>query len=190
MAKTKVSEWDVVSTNNTDIDGINISNDCPPSYVNDAMREMMAQIKDWQIGVGGDPLTVSGDFTATGATNITGSFAMDGELGTNGQVLTSVGSSATPVWTTLPKPEGDMANQDASNVSITGGTINGISSLNATNFSVSNTQVAGILKLGAGWSIFQSGASLYFQYNGNNVMRLDNNGALNCENNVTAFKAV
>ena len=63
MAKTKVSEWDVVSTNNTDIDGINISNDCPPSYVNDAMREMMAQIKDWQLGVGGDPLTVSGAFT-------------------------------------------------------------------------------------------------------------------------------
>ena len=190
MAKTKVSEWDVVSTNNTDIDGINISNDCPPSYVNDAMREMMAQIKDWQIGVGGDPLTVSGAFTATGATNITGSFAMDGELGTNGQVLTSVGSSATPVWTTLPKPEGDMANQDANNVSITGGSITGISSLNATNFTVSEAQVAGTLKLGAGWRLFQSGASLYFQYNGNNVMRLDNNGALNCENNVTAFKAV
>ena len=190
MAKTKVSEWDIVATNNTDIDGINISNDCPPSYVNDAMREMMAQIKDWQLGVGGDPLTVSGAFTATGATNITGSFAMDGELGTNGQVLTSVGSSATPVWTTLPKPEGDMANQDASNVNITGGSITGISSLNATNFTVSEAQVAGTLKLGSGWRIFQSGASLYFQYAGNNVMRLDNNGALNCENNVTAFKAV
>ena len=190
MAKTKVSEWDVVATNNTDIDGINIANDCPPSYVNDAMREMMAQIKDWQIGAGSDPLTVSGAFTATGATNITGSFAMDGALGTNGQVLTSVGSSATPVWTTLPKPEGDMANQDANAVAITGGTISGISSLNATNFSVSNTQVSGKLKLGSGWSIFQSGASLYFQYNGDNVMKIDNNGAITTENNVTAFKTV
>ena len=125
MAKTKVSEWDVVSTNNTDIDGINISNDCPPSYVNDAMREMMAQIKDWQIGVGGDPLTVSGAFTATGATNITGSFAMDGALGTNGQVLTSRGSSATPIWTTINT--GTIASQNANAVSITGGTINGTS---------------------------------------------------------------
>ena len=68
--------------------------------------------------------------------------------------------------------------------------ISGISSLNATNFTVSEAQVAGTLKLGSGWRLFQSGASLYFQYNGNNVMRLDNNGALNCENNVTAFKAV
>ena len=121
MAKTKVSEWDVVSTNNTDIDGINISNDCPPSYVNDAMREMMAQIKDWQIGVGGDPLTVSGTFTATGATNITGSFAMDGALGGNGQVLTSKGSTDTPTWETL----GNMSVQNKNAVDITGGTMTG-----------------------------------------------------------------
>ena len=123
MAKTKVSEWDVVSTNNTDIDGINISNDCPPSYVNDAMREMMAQIKDWQLGVGGDPLTVSGTFTATGATNITGSFAMDGVLGENGQVLTSKGSVDTPTWETL----GNMSVQNKDAVDITGGTMNGTS---------------------------------------------------------------
>ena len=121
MAKTKVSEWDIVATNNTDIDGINIANDCPPSYVNDAMREMMAQIKDWQIGAGGDPLTVSGAFTATGATNITGSFAMDGVLGENGQVLTSKGSTDTPTWTTL----GNMSVQNKNAVNITGGTITG-----------------------------------------------------------------
>ena len=121
MAKTKVSEWDVVATNNTDIDGINIANDCPPSYVNDAMREMMAQIKDWQLGAGGDPLTVSGAFTATGATNITGSFAMDGVLGENGQVLTSKGSTETPTWETL----GNMSVQNKDAVDITGGTITG-----------------------------------------------------------------
>ena len=189
MAKTKVSEWDIVPTNNTDIDGINISNDCPPSYINDAIREMMAQIKDWQLGVGGDPLTVTGAFTATGATNITGSFAMDGELGTNGQVLTAKGSGETPEWKTLPE-HGSLADQDANAVAITGGTINGISSLNATNFTVSEAQVSGGLKLGSGWRLFQSGASLYFQYNGNNVMRLDNNGAITTENNVTAFKTV
>ena len=121
MAKTKVSEWDSVATNNLDIDGINISNDCPPSYVNDAMREMMAQIKDWQIGVGGDSLTVSGAFTATGSTNITGSFAMDGVLGENGQVLTSKGSTETPTWETL----GNMSVQNKNAVDITGGTITG-----------------------------------------------------------------
>ena len=189
MAKTKVSEWDVVSTNNTDIDGINISNDCPPSYVNDAMREMMAQIKDWQLGVGGDPLTVSGAFTATGPTNITGSFTMDGGLGTNGQVLTSQGSTATPVWTTIPKPKGNMSDQNSNAVSITGGSITGLSNLTSSAVTSNNVKATGIFQVGS-WVIFQSGASLYFQYAGNNVMRLDNNGALNCENNVTAFKSV
>jgi hypothetical protein len=188
MAKTKVSEWDIVATNNTDIDGINIANDCPPSYVNDAMREMMAQIKDWQIGAGGDPLTVSGAFTATGATNITGSFAMDGELGTNGQVLTSLGSSATPEWRTLPEL-GTMGDQNADSVNITGGNVS-VTNVTATTVNATNTNVTGVLKIGGGWSIFQSGASLYFKYGSNNVMRLDNNGALNCENNVTAFKNV
>ena len=188
MAKTKVSEWDSVATNNLDIDGINISNDCPPSYVNDAMREMMAQIKDWQLGAGGDPLTVSGAFTATGATNITGSFAMDGALGTNGQVLTSLGSSSTPEWRTLPE-HGTMGDQDADSVNITGGNIS-VTNVTATTVNSTNTNVSSRLSIGSGWSISQSGASLYFQYGGNNVMRLDNNGALTCENNVTAFKTV
>ena len=188
MAKTKVSEWDVVATNNTDIDGINIANDCPPSYVNDAMREMMAQIKDWQIGAGGDPLTVTGDFTATGATNITGTFAMHGELGSNGQVLTSNGSSSTPEWKTLPE-NGTLADQDADSVNITGGNIS-VTNVTATTVNSTDTNVSNRLSIGSGWKIYQSGASLYFQYNGNNVMRLDNNGAITTENNVTAFKTV
>lgn len=188
MAKTKVSEWDVVATNNTDIDGINIANDCPPSYVNDAMREMMAQIKDWQLGAGGDPMTVSGAFTATGATNITGSFAMDGELGTNGQVLTSRGSDETPEWKALPE-HGTLADQDADSVNITGGNIS-VTNVTATTVNSTDTNVSNRLSIGSGWKIYQSGASLYFQYDGNNVFRIDNNGAITTENNVTAFKTV
>jgi hypothetical protein len=123
MAKTNVSEWDSVATNNLDIDGINISNDCPPSYVNDAIREMMAQIKDWQMGVPAQPLVSNGSFTSNGTTNITGSFAMDGALGGNGQVLTSKGSTDTPTWETL----GNMSVQNKNAVDITGGTITGTS---------------------------------------------------------------
>ena len=123
MAKTNVSEWDSVATNNLDIDGINISNDCPPSYVNDAIREMMAQIKDWQTGVPAQPLVSNGSFTSNGATNITGSFAMDGVLGENGQVLTSKGSVDTPTWETL----GNMSVQNKNAVDITGGTMTGTS---------------------------------------------------------------
>ena len=92
MAKTKVSEWDVVADNNQDISGITLGTGMPPSYVNDSIREMMAQIKDWQSGSSGD------DWTSAGTLNITGSLELDGSKGTAGQVLVSQGSSATPTW--------------------------------------------------------------------------------------------
>ena len=71
MAKTKISEYDSVSANNSDIDGINIAESCPPSGINNAIREVMAHLKDWQSGVSGDTLPVAsggtGSTTASGA---------------------------------------------------------------------------------------------------------------------------
>jgi hypothetical protein len=91
MAKTKVSEWDVVADNNQDISGITLGTGMPPSYVNDSIREMMAQLKDWQSGSSGD------DYTINGTLNINGSLKLDGSTGTAGQVLVSNGT-ATPKW--------------------------------------------------------------------------------------------
>ena len=71
MAKTKISQYDSVSANNSDIDGINIAESCPPSGINNAIREVMAHLKDWQSGVSGDTLPVAsggtGSATASGA---------------------------------------------------------------------------------------------------------------------------
>ena len=44
MAKTKVSEWDVDSALNTDINNIDINTGCSPANINSAIREVMAQI--------------------------------------------------------------------------------------------------------------------------------------------------
>jgi len=38
----------------------------PPSYVNDAIREMMAQIKQWQSGSSGDDYTINGTLNING----------------------------------------------------------------------------------------------------------------------------
>lgn len=54
MAKTKISEFSATPGNNTDIDGINIAEGCAPSGINDAIRELMAQLKDFQAGTAGD----------------------------------------------------------------------------------------------------------------------------------------
>jgi len=55
MAKTKISEFSANPSNNTDIDNINIAEGCAPSGINDAIRELMAQLKDFQAGTAGDP---------------------------------------------------------------------------------------------------------------------------------------
>jgi hypothetical protein len=72
MAKNKVSEWSATAANNTDVGGIDIAEGCAPSGINNAIREIMAQIKDQQAGTDGDNLTVGGNLTVTGTTTLTG----------------------------------------------------------------------------------------------------------------------
>ena len=50
MAKTKISEFSTTPGNNTDINGINISEGCAPSGINNAIRELMSDLKEWQSG--------------------------------------------------------------------------------------------------------------------------------------------
>ena len=57
MAKTKISEFSATPANNTDIDSINIAEGCAPSGINDAIRELMAQLKDFQTGAVGDSVS-------------------------------------------------------------------------------------------------------------------------------------
>jgi hypothetical protein len=65
MAKTKISEWSATPSNNTDIDGINIAEGCAPSGINDAIREMMAQVKDLYSGTTGDAISIAGGGTGS-----------------------------------------------------------------------------------------------------------------------------
>ncbi len=75
MAKNKVSEWSSIAANNTDISGINIAEGCAPSGINNAIRELMAQVKDMQAGTDADNFTVGGNLTVTGtATGVTATF--------------------------------------------------------------------------------------------------------------------
>jgi hypothetical protein len=50
MAKTKISEFSTTPGNNTDINGINIAEGCAPSGINNAIRELMSDLKEWQSG--------------------------------------------------------------------------------------------------------------------------------------------
>ena len=107
MAKTKISEFSVTPGDNTDIDGINIDEGCSPANLNNAIRELMSQLKDFQAGnQASNQLLAAG-----GGTGLSSS-------GTSGNVLTSDGSgwvSSAPnyvptggmmMWGTASAPTG------------------------------------------------------------------------------------
>ena len=49
MAKTKISEYSSTANNNTDINSINLAEGMAPSLVNNAIRQLMAQLKNFQV---------------------------------------------------------------------------------------------------------------------------------------------
>jgi len=87
MAKTKISEYSSTANNNTDINSINLAEGMAPSLVNNAIRQLMAQLKDFQAGSAGDSLTVGGNLSVTGTSTLTG--AITATAGMTGPITTS-----------------------------------------------------------------------------------------------------
>jgi hypothetical protein len=98
MAKTKISEYSSTANNNTDINSINLAEGMAPSLVNNAIRTLMAQLKNFQDGSAGDNVTVGGNLAVTGTSTLTGT-------------LTATAGLSGPLT--------------SSSATITGGTING-----------------------------------------------------------------
>jgi hypothetical protein len=98
MAKTKISEFSATAADNTDITNINIAEGCSPANLNNAVRSLMALLKDQQTGTSSDPFTVANTLTSSGTLAVTGGLTLDGSAGTTGQILVSAGSGNTPTW--------------------------------------------------------------------------------------------
>ena len=98
MAKTKISEFSATASSNTDIDGINLAEGMAPSLVNNAIRELMAQLKDQQAGTSGDNFTVGGTLFADTMAPV-------------GSVITinSTGALKLPIGTTAQRPTSSTA---------------------------------------------------------------------------------
>ena len=191
MAKTKVSQWDTNASGNTDINGININEGCPPSTLNNSVRELMSQIKNLQDGSSGDSFSNSGTLTSSGTMNVTGNLTLDGASGRAGQFLTSAGAGATPIWGSVTL--GSIATQNSNAVNITGGSITGLSAFSTSGGTISATTLTAntTLGIGAGWTAVQDGSNnLVFKYSGASKMKIDTNGNLTVIGDITAFGTV
>jgi len=134
MPKTKISEFDLTAANNTDIDGIDIAEGCAPSGINNAIRELMSQLKDFQGGTSGDLLAI-----AAGGTNAATTTAALQNLGgtTTGinlfKAITSTVARTELGATTIGSNVFTLANPSATTF-LQFNSDNSVSALSAANF--------------------------------------------------------
>lgn len=89
MPKTKISEYSTTNTDNSDIESINIAEGCAPSGINNAIRELMVHLKEFQTGASSDPLTVAGTFVASGGATLSGTNTFSGSAIISGNINSS-----------------------------------------------------------------------------------------------------
>jgi hypothetical protein len=108
MAKTKISEFSSTPGNNTDIDGIDIAEGCAPSNINNAIRELMSQLKNQQAGLDGDTFTTNDVLTVSGVTANAARIRLgeDSDNGTSYTELRAAASLASNVTFVLPSADG------------------------------------------------------------------------------------
>lgn len=129
MPRTKISEFSATAGNNTDIDGINLAEGMAPSLVNDAIRELMAQLKDFQAGTAGDSFNgpIGTTTAAAGAfTTLSASSTVSGAgFSTYLASPPAIGGTAAAAgsFTTLTT---------SSTVTLNSGTANGVAYLNGS----------------------------------------------------------
>jgi hypothetical protein len=98
VPKVKISEYSQTAANNTDINSINLAEGMLPSDVNNAIRELMKQLKDFQVGAQGDGATFSSlNLTTTALTVPNGGTGATSF--TSGALLKGAGTSAVTTAT-------------------------------------------------------------------------------------------
>ncbi len=72
MPKSAIADWSTTAASNTDVGGVSIAENCSPANINDAIREVMAQVATWvdATTVDGDLTVSGGDINLNGATNV------------------------------------------------------------------------------------------------------------------------
>jgi hypothetical protein len=159
MAKTKISEYSATSADNTDISNINIAEGCSPANVNNAIRTLMAQLKDQQAGTSGDNFTVGGNLSVTGTSTLTGNVTAPTQSSSDNSTKVATTAFVTTKVGTL----GTMSSQNANAVTITGGTIAG-ATVNTYTVGANSVGARTVQSTSAGTPTGGSNGDIVYQY--------------------------
>jgi hypothetical protein len=86
-----------------------------PGLVNNAIRELMAQLKDFQVGSAGDPLTVGGNLAVTGTSSFTGATTFTNAITMSGRLVDALPTGTKMLFQQTTAPVGwtkDVANDN------------------------------------------------------------------------------
>jgi len=160
MPKNKISEYSSNPANNTDIGSIDIAEGCAPSGINNAIRELMAQLKDQQSGTDGDSLTVGGTLSVAGTSTLTG--AVTATAGVTGNLTGNVTGNIINSATTLQLQASGATVANFTNVGGTSPRITGSvgSGTKATRLLFQNSDTNGSTNFG----IIPNGTSVISQF--------------------------
>jgi len=106
MAKIKISQFDTDPANNTDIDGINLAEGMAPGLVNNAIRTLMAQLKNQLTGTDDDNRTIGGNLVVDGTSTLTGNVGVTGTLTIGGRLADAFPSGTKMLFNQTSAPVG------------------------------------------------------------------------------------
>jgi hypothetical protein len=174
MPRTKLSEYSTTNSDNTDIESINIAEGCPPSSINNAIRELMVHLKEFQTGASGDAFTFAGGTLMSGTNTISGAAVISGNINSSGtntfsgtQVIETTDNTNAALRITQLGTGNALLVEDSTNpdstpfvIDASGNVIAGFSSTIPFNYtSTSKFQVAGTNQGTSAMSVFSANAS-------------------------------
>jgi len=176
MAKNSIRDYSATNSSNTDIQSIDISEGCSPAGINNAIREVMADLKDVSTGAvalespSADSLTVTGAFTSQGIDDNATSTAMT--LDSSGNVGIGTSSPVASSLLTLKETNagGDGAELRLINSSTTVESATQIVFTNTTTDTADSAVIKAVRTAG--------GQDFRFSSDGTERLRIDGSGNL------------